>query len=95
MGSTQAGVFVGWNALSGEVIVWSKPNCVQCGAVKRALDKRSIAYDERDLTADLGALEAFKGLGFLGAPIVTVDGAAEFAGFNPGEIDRIFGPAGS
>lgn len=79
--------------MSSEVIVWSKPSCVQCNAVKRALDKRGVAYEEADLTCDPGALEMFKELGFQGAPVVTVDGVPEFCSFNPDEIDRVFGPS--
>ena len=38
------------------IIVYSKPNCVQCNATYRALDKRGISYDVVDVTEDAAAL---------------------------------------
>ena len=40
------------------VIVWSKPNCVQCDATKRYLTKHEVPYDAREMTPDM--IEEFK-----------------------------------
>lgn len=75
---------------SGDVTVWTKPNCVQCRMVKRRLSEAGVTFTERDLTdpeneKDLGY---FKGLGYSSAPI-TEHGAVAVPGFVPAEIDRI------
>lgn len=75
---------------TGDVTVWTKPNCVQCAAVKRRLTTAGVPFTERDLTAPENArdLDYFRGLGYSSAPI-TEHGAAAIPGFVPAEIDRI------
>lgn len=75
---------------SGEITVWTKPNCVQCTAVKRRLTEARVPFTERDLTAPENAkdLEYFRSLGFGSAPI-TEHGQAAIPGYVPAEIDRI------
>jgi len=38
------------------ITVYTKPNCVQCTATKRALSKAGVTYREVDLTVDANAL---------------------------------------
>lgn len=73
-----------------DVIVWSKPGCVQCTAVKRRLENANVPFEERDLTAPEAAkdLEYFKGLGYFSAPI-TEYGVIAFSQFMPSEVDRV------
>lgn len=73
-----------------DVIVWSKPGCVQCDAVKRRLRAAGVPYTEPDLTSEEHAkdLEYFKGLGYSSAPITEYEGIA-FSQFMPGEVDRV------
>lgn len=75
---------------SGGITVWTKPNCVQCTAVKRRLTDAGVPFTERDLTAPENAsdLEYFQKLGYRSAPI-TEHGHAAVAGFVPADIDRI------
>lgn len=75
---------------TGDVVVWTKPSCVQCTAVKRRLDEAHVPYVERDLTAPeySGHLEYFKRLGYASAPI-TEHMAVAVPGYVPAEIDRI------
>lgn len=75
---------------SGDVTVWTKPDCVQCRAVKRRLAEAGVPFTERDITAPEHAadLAYFKGLGYRSAPI-TEHMAALAAGYVPAEIDRI------
>lgn len=72
------------------VIVWTKPNCVQCTAVKRRLTAAHVSFAERDLTAPEYAtdLEYFRGLGYTSAPI-TEHGGSAVPGYMPSEIDRV------
>lgn len=75
---------------SGDVTVWTKPNCVQCRMVKRRLSEAGVPFDERDLTAPENEkdLAHFRGLGYSSAPI-TEHGTVAVPGFVPAEIDRI------
>lgn len=72
------------------VIVWSKPACQQCRAVKFRLEAAGIPFVERDLTSPdhVKDLAHFKGLGFSSAPITEFGGIA-VPGFMPSEIDRV------
>ena len=65
--------------------VFSKPNCVQCGATYRALDKHGIEYEGFDVSVDEKALATVKELGYQAAPVV-VAGDDHWAGFQPGKI---------
>ena len=39
------------------ITVYSKPNCVQCSATRRALDKAGLVYETVDISLDAEALE--------------------------------------
>lgn len=65
------------------VTVFTKPNCVQCNATYRELDKYGIEYDIRDLPNELEALAAFKARNHAQAPIVMIPGEEIFHGFRP------------
>lgn len=44
------------------ITVYTKPQCVQCRATKRALAKQGLEYAEIDLTLDEDALNTVKAL---------------------------------
>jgi len=68
------------------VIVYSKPSCVQCTATYRALDNKGVRYEVIDLTTQpVDVVESFKARGLMQAPIVITD-ADEWAGFQPDKI---------
>lgn len=71
-----------------QVIVYSKPSCVQCTATYRALDSKGIDYKVVDLSEDDKALDAVKALGYLQAPVV-VTGSDHWSGFRPDKIAQI------
>lgn len=75
---------------TGDITVWTKPNCVQCRLVKHRLTQAGVPYTERDITATAHAtdLAHFKALGYMAAPITEYETTA-FPGFVPAEIDRI------
>ncbi|RLK47644.1 glutaredoxin family protein [Microbacterium telephonicum] len=77
-------------APTGDITVWTKPNCVQCRLVKHRLTQAGVTYTERDITAPEHAadLAHFKSLGYMSAPITEYEDTA-FPGFVPAEIDRI------
>lgn len=56
-----------------KITLYSKPNCVQCIATKRALDKVGLAYETIDVSADMDALARILDMGFMQAPVVETD----------------------
>jgi glutaredoxin-like protein NrdH len=69
------------------MIVYSKPNCVQCTATYRALDGQGTDYQVVDLTGSDAALEyVTQELGYSQAPVVVVDEHDHWSGFRPDKI---------
>lgn len=68
-----------------EITVYSKPACVQCTAVTRALDAAGVPYNYVDLTQDAAAMDHVQELGYRQAPVVQGFGR-HFSGFNPSEV---------
>lgn len=66
--------------------VYSKPQCPQCTATYRALDKLDVDYDIVDLTADVVAFEMVRQLGYLQAPVIITTNGESWAGFRPDRI---------
>lgn len=56
-----------------EIIVWEKPNCVQCESTKRVMQKMGIQFKVRRLDRSPKAIERFLELGLTAAPIVETD----------------------
>ena len=71
------------------VTVWSKPACVQCKAVYRALDKGGVEYEVKNLPDFPEQLEAFKALDLMQAPVVEAPGVETFAGFKPDSVAEV------
>lgn len=69
-----------------EIIVYSKPKCVQCDATIRKLDKLGADYRKVDVTEDPEALARIKALGYLEAPVVVV-GDENWSGFKPHHLE--------
>lgn len=69
----------------GDIIVYSKPLCVQCTATIRRLTKLGARFHVIDLTADEDALNHARALGYTQAPIVLA-GERHWSGFNPDAI---------
>lgn len=70
------------------ITVYSKPECVQCNATKRALDKQGLDYEVIDVSVDAAALEYVKSLGYLQAPVVMA-GDQHWAGYRPDLIKKV------
>lgn len=71
------------------VTVWSKPQCVQCGAVYRAFDRAGVEYQVKNLPDFPDQLERFKVEGHMQAPVVVAEGVETFAGFNPYSVKAV------
>ena len=70
------------------ITVYSKPNCVQCNATYRALDKAGLLYETVDISLDVEALEQVKSLGYAQAPVVMA-GEDHWSGFRPDKIKAL------
>lgn len=70
------------------ITVYTKPQCVQCGATIKALDKAGLDYDLVDITTDTDAHDYVMALGYLQAPVI-VAGTDHWAGFRPDRIKSL------
>lgn len=68
-----------------EVIVYSRPHCLECNVLKRFLNDYKIKYEERDCSKNPAYLEEVKEMGFLGVPVTVVHGKA-IQGLQPDAI---------
>lgn len=76
--------------MNADVIVYTKPSCVQCEATKRHLDRLNISYGTVDVTVDLDAFEDLVERGFKSMPVVVTDNDS-WAGYQPDKIDGLVG----
>ena len=72
--------------------VYTKPNCVQCTATFKALDKAGITYAKVDISVDAEARDYVMALGYLQAPVV-VAGDDHWSGLRPDRIKAAGNPA--
>ncbi len=71
-----------------DVIVYSKPQCVQCTATVKALSTKGITHKVVDLTQDDSAMTTIQSLGYRQVPVV-VAGLKHWSGFRPDMISQI------
>ena len=64
-----------------KVLLYTSPGCPDCAAVKRYLEMRGVAFDERDVTAPGVAEEAKSRYGVRVAPSTVIDGGALYGTF--------------
>ncbi len=67
------------------ISVYSKPQCVQCTATKKALERAEIEFEIFDVTEDQDAYNTVMDLGYLQAPVV-IAGDEHWSGFQPDRI---------
>lgn len=70
------------------VYLYTKSNCVQCTATRKALENRNISYTQIDIEKDQEALSLVKQKGFLSAPVV-IAGDDAWSGFRPDKISQL------
>lgn len=63
------------------VLLYTSPGCPDCAAVKRYLQDRDVAFEERDITAPGVADEAKSRYGVRIAPITVIDGEVFYGTF--------------
>lgn len=62
------------------------PNCVQCVATKRHLDRLGVEFDVIDMSTNPEALERAKSLGYSTAPVVIAPDGSHWSGFDPDRL---------
>lgn len=75
-------------SIEKKITVYSKPNCVQCTATYRQLDKLQVAYEVVDVSQDADALQMILNLGHKQVPVV-VTGDDNWAGFRPDKLNAL------
>jgi glutaredoxin-like protein NrdH len=71
-----------------QIIVYTKPACVQCNAVFRVLDKMGLQYRSVDISTDPEARGYVMALGYLSVPVVIANGQ-HWSGFRPDRIKTL------
>ncbi len=70
------------------IIIYTKPDCIQCHATCRALDSKGIRYRIVDLQQDQQALDYVRSLGYQQAPVVHTAND-HWSGFRPDKISLL------
>lgn len=73
------------------VTIYSKPDCMQCHATYRALDKQGVAYQVIDISAEPQGREAVEALGYRQLPVVVAGHEEHWSGFRPERIRQLVG----
>lgn len=72
--------------------VYTKPNCVQCDATKRLMDKLGVEYTTVDIAENPQELEKLIQMGYKAAPVVITKDGESWAGFQPDKITSLAKP---
>lgn len=70
------------------ITVYTKPQCMQCRATFKTLDKHAIDYTAIDVTSDPDALEYVTELGYSSVPVVVTD-TAHWGGYRPDTLSAL------
>lgn len=71
------------------ITVYTKPNCQQCKATFRALDKAGLDYTAVDISVDTEAREYVLALGYLSAPVVVIDADTHWGGYRDDRLAEL------
>ena len=70
------------------ITIYTRNDCVQCHATKRALESRGIAFDIINLDEQPEAIDTLREQGFRQLPVVMADDLS-WSGFRPDMINRL------
>lgn len=71
------------------IVIYSKPNCMQCNFTKKYLDDKGVNYKIKDIFESEEALAEVQQLGFSSVPVILADGEEAFNGFRPDLLDQL------
>ncbi|MDU1027416.1 MAG: glutaredoxin-like protein NrdH [Leclercia adecarboxylata] len=74
------------------IIIYTRNDCVQCHATKRAMESRGVAFEMVNVDLVPDAAETLKARGFRQLPVV-IAGETSWSGFRPDLINRLPQPA--
>lgn len=77
--------------MSKSVILYSKPNCMQCNFTKQFFEDNNISYELKDVSLSEEALEEVKNMGFQSLPVVVIENQQPFSGFRPDLLESLIG----
>lgn len=69
------------------ITVYSAPGCTQCNATKKHLRRRSLEYNEIDISENPESKKYVEDKGFVQVPVVDMGNGDMFSGFRPDRID--------
>lgn len=70
------------------IVVYSKPNCVQCTASYRALEQRGISYNVVDISEDADSLALVRSMGYMQVPVIVTE-SDHWSGFRLDKINSL------
>ena len=76
------------------IIIYTRNNCVQCHATKRAMESRGMVFEMVNIDQQPEAAETLRAQGFRQLPVV-IAGETRWSGFRPDMINRIAAQAAS
>jgi glutaredoxin-like protein NrdH len=69
--------------------VYTKPQCVQCDATKRMMDKLGVEYTTVDIIENPAELDKLIEMGYKAAPVVVTAKGESWSGFQPERITSL------
>ncbi|HHA1215981.1 TPA: glutaredoxin-like protein NrdH [Enterobacter kobei] len=76
------------------IIIYTRNNCVQCHATKRAMESRGMVFEMVNIDQQPEAAETLRVQGFRQLPVV-IAGETRWSGFRPDMINRLSAQAAS
>ena len=70
------------------MIIYTRNDCVQCHATKRAMESRGVAFEMVNIDQVPDAADTLRAQGFRQLPVV-VAGDTSWSGFRPDMINRL------
>lgn len=70
------------------ITIYTRSNCVQCHATKRAIESRGLEFELINLDTQPETIETLRAQGFRQLPVVIADGLS-WSGFRPDMINRL------
>ncbi|HCJ6197412.1 TPA: glutaredoxin-like protein NrdH [Enterobacter hormaechei subsp. xiangfangensis] len=70
------------------IIIYTRNDCVQCHATKRAMESRGVAFEMVNIDQVPDAADTLRAQGFRQLPVV-VAGDTSWSGFRPDMINRL------
>ncbi|KNC06079.1 glutaredoxin [Klebsiella sp. RIT-PI-d] len=70
------------------IIIYTRNDCVQCHATKRAMESRGLTFELVNLDIQPEEIETLRAQGFRQLPVV-IAGETRWSGFRPDMINRL------